>query len=296
MQLRVSQEVPHTGMAVTIDSGHATDVHPRNKRVVGNRLALLALEHTYKHEISGTSPTLVSYRRSRDSIVLTFSHSLTTSDHELPAAFKIAGNDRLFHDADATIDDRQLHLSSSKVGEPVAVRYAWANNPTTNLIGTNRLPVSPFRTDDWPYPVRHPPDKPLGESAYRTGFENIAPGPLDRIEIAGARWQANSDDAQITAQFAHHGNQSLHLKGGRDRTVSAKFASPIAAGTVLSFQAERWTRRTPYKFRIEALQDNQWMEMYRGDDEIRVGTTVSFARQMHRAYTDFVHPVRRHCS
>jgi sialate O-acetylesterase len=148
-------ELPNTGMAVIIDIGDADDIHPRNKQDVGKRLALAALKISYDHDIVSAGPVYRSMQVDGDRIVLSFD----TSGSELKGndkygyikGFTIAGEDRVFHWAKAYLEDGKVVVYSEKVTRPVAVRYAWANNPyDANLVNTEGLPASPFRTDSWP--------------------------------------------------------------------------------------------------------------------------------------------------
>lgn len=106
---------------------------------------------------------------------------------------------------------------------------------------------------------------------YSTSFEEVEPSPLSKRQIDSAIWVANSGHAEISNRYAFQGKQSLHLKGGANRVVTVKFKDPISSGTFLKFQAERWTVRSPYEFRIEAKNGEGWSEIFNGDEIIRVG-------------------------
>ncbi len=151
---------PNTGMAVIIDIGEANDIHPRNKQDVGKRLALAALHKAYGRELVYSSPLYRSHEIKDGKVILTFEHvgeglkvktgDALASDGKLEG-FAIAGEDKQFVWADAEIlEPNKVAVSSSKVSDPVAVRYAWADNPACNLYNSAALPASPFRTDDWP--------------------------------------------------------------------------------------------------------------------------------------------------
>jgi len=143
---------PHTGMAVIIDIGDPNDIHPRNKLDVGHRLAVWALAGTCRQKIESSGPLFGSYSIEGDTVRIRFTHSggLKTTDAQAPKGFAIAGADRKFIWADARIDGETIVVSSHNVPRPVAVRYAWADNPSVNLYNGANLPASPFRTDDWP--------------------------------------------------------------------------------------------------------------------------------------------------
>lgn len=155
-ELREAQSLtlrePETGMAVIIDIGDAKDIHPRNKLDVGHRLALWALANTYKQKIEFSGPLFNSFSVEGDKIRVKFKHAagLKTSDGEAPKGFAIAGEDHKFVWAKAQIDGEDVVVWSKDVVKPVAVRYAWADNPVCNLYNKSGLPASPFRTDDWP--------------------------------------------------------------------------------------------------------------------------------------------------
>ncbi len=143
----------NTGMAVIIDIGEANDIHPKNKQDVGKRLALWALAKTHGKAIAYSGPLYKSMRVRGDKIILRFDHvngGLVAGGGEPLRGFAIAGEDRKFIWADAEIDGDTVVVRSDKVSKPVAVRYAWANNPVCNLYNGAGLPASPFRTDDWP--------------------------------------------------------------------------------------------------------------------------------------------------
>jgi sialate O-acetylesterase len=146
-------KLPNTGEAVTIDTGDG-DLHPRNKKDVGLRLALWALARDYGKDVPYRSPTYKSMRTELGRIILSFDHvngSLQAREGQTLQGFAVAGEDRKFVWASATPNsDGTITVSSEKVPNPVAVRYAWADNPTANVYDGAKLPLTPFRTDDWP--------------------------------------------------------------------------------------------------------------------------------------------------
>jgi len=142
----------NTGMAVTIDIGDANDIHPKNKQDVGKRLALWARAKLYEEDIPYSAPLYDSYKIEDNKIRISFHHTsggLKAKDNEPLKGFAIAGADKKFYWADAVIDGNEIVVSSPSVSKPVAVRYAWAENPLNNLYNGADLPASPFRTDDW---------------------------------------------------------------------------------------------------------------------------------------------------
>ena len=145
--------LPRTGMAVTIDIGEADDIHPRNKQEVGRRLALAAMPAAYGKEVASSGPRYRAMEIDGSRVRVFFravADGLRTSDGEEPRGFALAGADRVFHWASAVVEGRSVVVESPEVQEPVAVRYAWADNPDANLANAAGLPAAPFRTDDWP--------------------------------------------------------------------------------------------------------------------------------------------------
>ncbi len=141
----------NTGMAVIIDIGDELDIHPKNKQDVGIRLALEARKKTYDQNIVSSGPIYKSYQIENEKIRIFFADNdskLKINGDKL-IGFSIAGPDKKFYWANAIIDGDEIVVSSPNVKFPVAVRYAWANNPDFNLYNEEGLPASPFRTDDW---------------------------------------------------------------------------------------------------------------------------------------------------
>jgi sialate O-acetylesterase len=142
----------NTGMAVIIDIGEGADIHPKNKQEVGRRLALAAEANTYNRKIVFSGPVYQGYQLEDDKIRIQFKYAesgLKTNDGKALKGFAIAGPNHQFYWADASIEGNEVIVSSPKVKFPVAVRYAWADNPECNLYNGAGLPASPFRTDDW---------------------------------------------------------------------------------------------------------------------------------------------------
>ncbi|MFN5076412.1 MAG: sialate O-acetylesterase [Planctomyces sp.] len=153
-QTMTMSRLKNTGEAVIIDIGEGKDIHPKNKVDVGRRLARWALANEYGVQVPFHSPQYRSMERVDNKIVLTFDHvagGWRPFDVAQPVGVAIAGEDHKFVGADAKIlQDGRIEVSSSKVAAPVAVRYAWADNPVCNMFSGAGLPLTPFRTDDWP--------------------------------------------------------------------------------------------------------------------------------------------------
>jgi len=147
--------VPGTGMAITVDIGEATDIHPRNKQDVGRRLSYWALGDVYGGDETTSGPLYLDQRIDGNHVLVEFNHTakgLVAKDGELKG-FAIAGKDRQFHWAKARVEGKCVVVWSDQVASPVSVRYAWASNPDCNLFNSAGLPASPFRTDNWDEPV-----------------------------------------------------------------------------------------------------------------------------------------------
>jgi sialate O-acetylesterase len=168
-------KLPNTGQAVTIDIGESGDIHPRNKKDVGERLALIALAKDYGKAIPFSGPVYDSMKVESGKAILSFLHTegglaakplpekdlvkyltnetaplVRNSPNSELEGFAICGEERKWVWADAMIQGQNVIVWSDKVPSPVAVRYAWADNPTCNLVNSAGLPASPFRTDDFP--------------------------------------------------------------------------------------------------------------------------------------------------
>ncbi len=148
----------NTAMTVAIDIGDSSDIHPKNKQEVGRRLSLAARKLAYGEQIIYSGPLYNSMQVEGDKCRLCFYHTgngLLSKNNGSLKGFIIAGADKIFVKAQATIEGNQVVVWSDKVTQPVAVRYAWANHPANcNLYNKSgeqvNLPASPFRTDDWP--------------------------------------------------------------------------------------------------------------------------------------------------
>ena len=166
-QYRALAEIPHSGIAATTDLGNPTCIHPARKREVGERLAFLALANDYGVTgLPAPAPVYKSMERDGNKLVLTFDNLPIRAQNGVdsfvafgpdgylrPGGFEIAGEDRVFHPAVANFKywDNRIEVSSDRVPDPVAVRYAFRNYcPEANVMTTMGQPLVPFRTDDWP--------------------------------------------------------------------------------------------------------------------------------------------------
>jgi sialate O-acetylesterase len=168
-------ELPRTSQAVILDLGEEKDLHPRNKRDVGDRLAKIALADTYGKSVPHEGPVFQSMRKEDGALRVSFAHSdgglvarplpdryqprlvspdtvplVRNSPKSQLEGFAICGSDQKWKWADAHIDGTAVVVSSPEVPDPVAVRYAWADTPTFNLFNGAGFPAAPFRTDKYP--------------------------------------------------------------------------------------------------------------------------------------------------
>ncbi|MEM1183392.1 MAG: sialate O-acetylesterase [Planctomycetota bacterium] len=145
--------VPDTAMALALDVGDAYDIHPRDKRTVGERLAKAALAMSYGVDEPYRGPSFASSRRTshlgRQAIRVSFrdADGLTTIDGVAPRSFAVAGDDGAFRWAEAEIVGNSVVVWAEGEDDPVSVMYAWNDNPEVNLINGAGLPAVPFRTD-----------------------------------------------------------------------------------------------------------------------------------------------------
>jgi len=200
--------VPNTGMAVLIDTGESEDIHPQSKQIAGERLARIALANTYGREVVFSGPVYTSMKIEGSAIRLSFDHlggGLVAK--ELPATydvmrkagktaplvrnspqsplegFAICGADQQWAWAEAKIEGDTVLVSSSQVPAPIAVRYAWADNPTCNLYNQAGLPASPFRTDEFAFAAASPAP-PTQPSPVSPPTRSSAPAPTPGKPLA----------------------------------------------------------------------------------------------------------------
>jgi len=155
-QLLTSLKLAGTAQAVITDTTDAatdqTDIHPKNKAPVGQRLAIAALQKVYGENIVGSGPVYDKCKFEGDKAILNFTSTgsgLMCKGDKL-TGFTIAGSDKKFYNAEARIDGDKIIVTSDAVKEPVAVRFGWSDYPVVNLFNKEGVPASPFRTDDWP--------------------------------------------------------------------------------------------------------------------------------------------------
>ena len=146
--------LPNTGMAVITDIGNPTDIHPKNKQDVGKRLASIALHDVYEKTAEYTGPTYKSMQAAGNKVILTFTHTgsglLVKDKYGYVKGFEIAGADKQFQYARATMEGDKIIVQADGITQPVAVRYNWVDDASEgNLFNKELFPAAPFRTDDW---------------------------------------------------------------------------------------------------------------------------------------------------
>ncbi len=153
--LKIATNTVNTELVVTIDTGDSVDIHPFNKKPIGIRLAYHALKNEYSKAIVNQGPVYVDYLVNGTDVELNFetqgANIVSAKEGDINT-FAVAGSDEVWYWADnVVINGNKITVSSSQVSSPVAVRYAWALNPSKRNLIYNEfgMPASPFRTDDW---------------------------------------------------------------------------------------------------------------------------------------------------
>lgn len=305
--------VPNTGMAVLIDTGESEDIHPQSKQIAGERLAQIALAKTYGREVVPSGPSYASMKIEGSAIRLSFDHLggglvakevpatydvmrkagktaplVRNRPHSQLEGFAICGADTQWVWADAKIDGDTVLVSSDQVPAPMAVRYAWEDNPTCNLYNQAGLPASPFRTDDFalaaaspatptkPSTVSSPPaplsGKPLAITptprTENPGWMKIVerqaaaakPGKWDLVLIGDsitAGWQSGAPAEIWAKQFPAYRTLNLGIAADKTENVLWRLAFP---GTLDGYQPKLFilmigTNNTGHRFGTETADD-----------------------------------------
>ncbi len=239
-QAMAAKNLPNCGIAMAIDIGDAADIHPKNKKEVGRRLALSALAITYGKHIEWSGPWQKSMEITGKAIRLTFDHAkigLVAKGGQL-TGFAIAGKDRKFVWANAVINGSTVLVSSPEVPSPIAVRYGWDANPVCNLYNKENLPAVPFRTDDWPgiaektnqqviYPSSKMPRVDMhthmdAKTVYVKAVDSMDQwGGTISISLAGLFWvkDNNGDKASPASVRQLPGNDMIYVKENLDDRI-----------------------------------------------------------------------------
>jgi sialate O-acetylesterase len=171
---------PNTALAVTINTNDGWNLHPTQKHEIGRRLVLLARQQVYKEQVVGSGPKFKSVKVDGSKLVVSFD---TDGDGLSSGAapvdgFMIAGEDGIYHAAQAVIDRETVVLNSAEVAAPKTVRYAWAGVPCSTLANRSGLPAAPFRTDAFPM------TKGLGEPQHPSAGYTFK-GTDFQVEVSG---------------------------------------------------------------------------------------------------------------
>jgi sialate O-acetylesterase len=210
-QAQVVKSVKTTWMATIIDTPDGFELHPKQKRMVGERLALLARKNVYGESVLSAGPVFTGVTKEgcgRLRVLFDLSGSALVNRHapgEL-RGFMLAGDDRAYHFARATIDGDSVILSSEAVLHPLAVRYAWLTYPDADLCNTAGLPAAPFRTDDFPI------EKSIEVQRLQPPWR-----------VATGSYEAVVDGAGIFASLMIQGHQILSNEGSGGLTVDGLF-------------------------------------------------------------------------
>ncbi len=152
-QLKALDSISNSGMAVALDAGEKTCIHPADKEIIARRLAYLALNKTYNFKgVYYAGPAYQSHTIKDGKIIIQFKNAENgiTSYYKPVTLFEVAGSDKVFYPAEALITkEKGITVWSDKVKEPVAIRYAFKNWVKGEIYNNEGLPMSSFRTDDW---------------------------------------------------------------------------------------------------------------------------------------------------
>ncbi len=148
-QRRLAETLPNTWMAVCSDIGDRTDVHPRRKRQVADRLLAAALCHTYGYDVVPSGPQYKNFTANGKSLTLHFSYAdgMKAANGKELVGFEVAGADGIYYPANATVQGENIAVESPKVNSPKAVRYGWQPYTEANLVNGAGLPASTFRDE-----------------------------------------------------------------------------------------------------------------------------------------------------
>jgi sialate O-acetylesterase len=206
-ELRESQQkasaLPNSAMAVGIDLGEWNDIHPDNKKSVGERLALTAQKLIYQENVVSNGPIFKNAEILGNKISLSFENlggGLLSKDGESLREFAIAAADKKFVWADAKIVGNKIELTNPKIDKPLYIRYAWADNPDVNLYNQEGLPAAPFRTDGQDldekkiWKGRKTAVVLTYDDALHVHLDNVIP-TLDSLSLKGTFYLTSSSDA-----------------------------------------------------------------------------------------------------
>jgi sialate O-acetylesterase len=260
-----TQTTQNTAMAVTTDVGHPTDIHPKQKQPVGERLALAARALAYGEPVEYSGPTYDAMSVAGNRVTLAFKHlgdGLVAKDGDLKG-FTIAGADGKFAPANAKIEGDTIVVSSDSVFAPVSVRYGWTNVPDVNLYNKAGLPASPFETDG--AFVLEPGFEPLLNGVDLTGWHYKDGAPFDgKAQASDGRYTARDGRIVVnpgkgTAQlwtmreFPHDFELKLEFRAGVNADSGIFIRKP-------QLQCRDYLVAGPYK-ELKKYKPQDWNEI-----------------------------------
>jgi sialate O-acetylesterase len=288
-QAAVARSVPHTDLAVTIDTADGSNLHPPEKFEVGRRLALLALRDVYHQTVTASGPVFQKSSIASDgSVTLTFDpqgNALASRSPGQLRGFELAGNDGVYHAASGYLDGSSVMLRSDAVPQPQTIRYAWGGVPLADLINDSGLPASPFRTDTESIPKDAPEFQTLGAD-YRIATPDYtlvvsAQGKVTSLVVKGKQFLSNADGASGGSsvplfggsldftKVARSGPDSLHCSNATitlDMTCSPK-------GMQWKLKSEdqlELSFRLAFGVQVKATIEGQGVLLERGDAKLRI--------------------------
>lgn len=236
-QLLAMRHMKNVGLAVTIDVGDMNDIHPKNKRDVGTRLALSALAKTYQKNLTYSGPIYNSMTIESNSIRLKFDNAenMVAKDGGKLTGFAICGSDNNLVWGNATIDGNTIIVNSPSVSAPTCVRYAWHSyTPIFNLFNTDGLPASPFRTDCPTGIINNlPTEAPSIDVTPPTVPTNLAGKAASQTAI-NLTWTKSDDAVGVTSyriyrNGAEIGTSTTTSYADKGLTASTKYTYSVAA-------------------------------------------------------------------
>jgi len=259
-QALVNNSVPFTGMAVSIDVGTPLDIHPNNKSEVGERLARIALAKSYDLNINYQGPEVQQISQNKNTLILNYDEEETLINANKPGplrGFSVAGKDGLFYDAEATISQNSITVSSTEVSEPIYVRYAWSANPDADLYDSEGLPAIPYRNDDFPGSELEAIDRP-------PSYDFATPVYTSRVDSDGCLESIVFDGFDFLAE-GHHLNQSRGTF-----FIDLLFGSPI----------KLWPVKKIHPNALKAQTNDVGAVYHFSNDSIRIQLTNKLYRKM----------------
>lgn len=208
-------ETTNTGMAVTMDVGEFNQIHPSNKKPVGQRLAAWALAKTYQKAVQYKGPWYKNMEIVNDTIIINYNPEslgggMITSNDSMPRHFFVCASDKKFYPAYAAIAGNKVKLFSPNVISPIAARYAFNTYAITNLQNIDGFPAAPFRTDNWDY---------NSGQIYMTNELDESQSPFNKLE-AGIK--KNKTDASVLQITPNPARNTIELKYSSQQIVDVQ--------------------------------------------------------------------------